>query len=164
MSRNSASLYHGQHEALPKHGRELNATHVMEGSVRKAGGRVRINAQLVDGENNGHVWAERYDRDASDIFAIQDEISKAIVKALRLRLLPQEKKVIARRGTENVDAYNLYLMARQTYINSPEGLAHTSEAIVRLCKRATELDPHYARAWALMAAGYRRWLGAEGGQ
>ena len=81
--------------------------------MRKAGGRVRITAQLVDGSSNDHVWAERYDRDLSDIFALQDEISAAIVEALKLRLLPEEKKAIAQRGTEDVEAYNLYLMARQ---------------------------------------------------
>src|SRR5665213_3001738 len=115
ISRNSAFMYKGQNVDVPKVARELKVSHVLEGSVRKAGGRVRISAQLVDAENNGHLWAERYDRDASDIFAIQDEISQAIVKALRLRLLPEEKKAIERRGTDSADAHNLYLMARQTY-------------------------------------------------
>src|SRR5438128_1746654 len=74
--------------------KKLGVSHVLEGSVRKAGGRVRINAQLIDGATGDHVWAERYDRDLDDIFAIQDEISKAIVGALRLKLLPEEKKAI----------------------------------------------------------------------
>ena len=86
---------------------------MLEGSVRKAGGRVRITAQLIDGATGGHVWAERYDRDLNDIFALQDEISQAIVAALKLKLLPEEKKAIEQRGTTNVEAYNLYLMARQ---------------------------------------------------
>jgi len=124
---------------------------VLEGSVRKAGGRVRITAQLIDGATNGHVWAERYDRDLNDIFALQDEISEAIVKALKLKLLPEEKKAIETRGTENADVYNLYLMARQIYVNGNFGDARREEAIVRLCARATEIDPGYARAWALMA-------------
>jgi len=128
-------------------------THVLEGSVRKAGGRVRINAQLIDGTSGNHVWAERYDRDASDIFAIQDEISQAIVKALKLRLLPEEKKVIERRGTDSVEAHDLYLMARQTYITGQEADVRSAEAIVRLCTQATKLDPDYAQAWVLMAAG-----------
>jgi adenylate cyclase len=152
-SRNSAFVYKGKHVDVPKVARELRVSHVLEGSVRKAGGRVRINAQLVDAASNDHVWAERYDRDLNDIFALQDEISQAIVKALKLKLLPAEKQAIEQRGTDNVDAYNLYLMAWQHYVNSQEKDVQRLEAIVRLCARATELDPGYARAWALMAIG-----------
>jgi adenylate cyclase len=164
ISRNSAFLYKGKNVDVPKVARDLKVTHVLEGSVRKAGGRVRISAQLVDCGDNGHVWAERYDRDASDIFAIQDEISQAIVKALRLRLLPEEKKAIERRGTDSADAYNLYLMARQAYVTSPEMDEHSAQAIIRLCERATEIDPRYAQAWALMAAGFKQLRDVRGGQ
>jgi len=163
ISRNSAFMYKGTHVDIPKVARDLNVSHVLEGSVRKAGGRVRISAQLVDAETNNHIWAERYDRDSSDIFALQDEISEAIVKALKLRLLPEEKKAIERRGTDNVEAHNLYLMARQTYVNSNDIDPRASEAIVRLCKRATEIDPEYAQAWTLMAIGHRRLREAHGG-
>ncbi len=163
ISRNSAFMYKGKHVDIPKVARELKVTHVLEGSVRKAGGRVRISAQLVDGETNNHVWAERYDRDSSDIFALQDEISEAIVKALRLRLLPEEKKAIERRGTGNAEAHNLYLMARQTYVTGQEADARSAEAIVRLCKRATEFDSNYAQAWALMAVGYYKLQQVKGG-
>ena len=93
-SRNSAFVYKGRHVDVPKVARELNVTHVLEGSVRKAGGRVRITAQLVETASNDHLWAERYDRELQDIFALQDEISAAIVKALRLKLLPAEKRAI----------------------------------------------------------------------
>ena len=113
-------MYKEKNVDILKVARELKVSHVLEGSVRKAGGRIRINAQLVDGETNSHVWADRYDRDSSDIFALQDEISEAIVKALKLRLLPEEKKAIEQRGTSNAEAHNLYLMARQTYITSQE--------------------------------------------
>jgi adenylate cyclase len=164
IARNSAFMYKGKNVDVPKVVRDLKVSHVLEGSVRKAGGRVRISAQLVDGENNGHVWAERYDRDASDIFAIQDEISQAIVKALKLRLLPEEKQAIERRGTDSADAHNLYLMARQAYITGQEADAKAAEAIVRLATRATEIDPRYAQAWALMASGYRQLRDAQGGQ
>jgi adenylate cyclase len=153
VSRNSAFQYKGTHVDILKLARELKVGHVLEGSVRKAGGRVRITAQLVDGSSNGHVWAERYDRDLNDIFALQAEISEAIVRALRLKLLPEEKKAIEQRGTDNVEAYNLYLMARQSYITGHEGDARRVEAIVRLSKRATEIDPKYSRAWALLAIG-----------
>src|SRR5690348_11864156 len=164
ISRNSAFMYKGKNVDLPKVARELKVSHVLEGSVRKAGGRVRISAQLVDAESNNHVWAERYDRDSSDIFALQDEISEAIVKALRLRLLPEEKKAIERRGTDNAEAHNLYLMARQNYITGQESNAPSAEAIVRLCTRATEIDPRYAQAWALMAVGYEKLLTLRGGK
>jgi adenylate cyclase len=153
VSRNSAFMYKGKLVDVPKVARELKVQHVLEGSVRKSGGRVRITAQLVDGATSDNVWAERYDRDLSDIFALQDEISEAIVKALRLKLLPEEKKAIEQRGTTNLDAYNLYLMARQHYATGNEGDIRRNEAIIRLCQRATEIDPNYAHAWALMALG-----------
>jgi adenylate cyclase len=151
VSRNTAFMYKGTHVDVAKVARELKVGHVLEGSVRKAGGRVRITAQLVDGSSNDHVWAERYDRDLNDIFTLQDEISEAIVKALKLKLLPEEKKAIEQRGTDNVEAYNLYLMARQSYVTGHEADARRAEAIIRLCRRATEIDPNYSRAWALMA-------------
>jgi adenylate cyclase len=162
VSRNGSFLYKGKQIDVPKVAHELKVTHVLEGSVRRAGGRVRITAQLIDGESDRHLWAERYDRDASDIFELQDEISHAIVKALRLRLLPEEKKAIERRGTDSVEAHDLYLMARQIYVTSRED-ERASQAIVRTCKRATEVDPKYAQAWALMAMGYRnlRELGVQ---
>jgi len=153
VSRNSAFMYKGKHVDVPKLARELKVGYVLEGSVRKAGGRVRITAQLVDGPSNEHLWAERYDRDLNDIFALQAEISEAIVKALKLKLLPEEKKAIERRGTDNVEAYNLYLMARQTYITGHEADVRRVEALIRLCSRAIEIDPRYSRAWALMAIG-----------
>jgi adenylate cyclase len=154
-SRNSAFMYKDKHVDIPRLARELKVSHVLEGSVRKAGGRVRISAQLVDGASNNHVWAERYDRDSSDIFALQDEISTAIVKALKLRLLPEEKKAIERRGTDNAEAHNLYLMARQIYTTNQEADARSAQSMVRLCARATEIDPNYAQAWALLAMGYK---------
>ncbi len=163
ISRNSAFRYKGTHVDIPKVAKELKVTHVLEGSVRKAGGRVRISAQLVDAKTNNHIWAERYDRDSSDIFALQDEISEAIVKALRLKLLPKEKKAIEQRGTDNAEAHNLYLMARQTHITGQEADARSAEAIVRLCKRTVEIDPNYAQAWALMAIGHLKLRDARQG-
>ena len=150
-SRNSAFIFKGKHVDVPKVARELKVNYVLEGSVRKAGGRVRITAQLVDASSNDHVWAERYDRDLNDIFALQDEISEAIVKAMKLKLLPEEKSAIERRGTDNVEAYNLYLMGRQLYVSGPEFDVRRDAAIARLCVRATEIDPGYARAWSLLA-------------
>jgi adenylate cyclase len=155
VSRNDSFLYKGKQIEMHKLAHELKVTHVMEGSVRRAGGRLRITAQLIDGTTGQHVWAERYDRDASDIFAIQDEISQAIVKALKLRLLPEEKKAIERRGTDSAEAHDLYLMARQMYVSGHEYDEQAAQAIIRMCTRATEIDSRYAQAWALMAIGYR---------
>jgi adenylate cyclase len=151
ISRNSAFVYKGKNIDLPQVARQLGVTHVLEGSVRKSGGRVRVTAQLIDGASNGHVWAERYDRDLNDIFALQDEISSAIVKAMKLSLLPREKEAIEKRGTTSLDAYNLFLMARKYYMTGSLSSRRRYEAIVRLCARAVEIDPDYARAWALLA-------------
>jgi len=151
VARNTSFTFKGRAVDVAKVARQLNVGHVLEGSVRKAGGRVRITAQLIDGATGDHLWAERWDRDLTDIFAIQDEISEAIVGALKLRLLPEEKAGIERRGTTSADAYNLYLMARQYLVSGNEGDIRASEAILRLCRRAIELDPGYARVWALMA-------------
>jgi adenylate cyclase len=97
------------------------------------------------------VWAERFDRDLTEVFTIQDEISKAIVKALKLRLLPEEKKAIENRGTSNAEAYNLYLLARQYWITGNHGDKRREERVMRICGKAVEIDPRYADAWALLA-------------
>jgi adenylate cyclase len=151
VARNTAFAFKGQSPDVQQVAKQLSVTHVLEGSVRKAGDRVRINAQLIDGATGKHLWADRFDRDLTDIFEIQDEISKAIVDALKVKLLPAEKKAIETRGTSNVDAYNVYLMARQQWISGSFGDPRRDEGIVRLCEQATLLDPDYAQAWALMA-------------
>jgi adenylate cyclase len=151
VSRNTAFSLKGKNIDIAQIANQLKVKFVLEGSVRKAAGRVRITAQLIDALNDNHVWAERYDRDLNDIFALQDEISQAIVKALKLKLLPEEKKAIEQRGTNNLEAYNLYLMARQFSVTGNYGNARRCEAIIRLCRSATEIDPNYATAWSLMA-------------
>jgi adenylate cyclase len=151
VARNTAFTFKGQSLDVKDVARTLGVSHVLEGSVRKAGNRVRITAQLIDGVAGDHVWADRYDRDLDDIFAIQDEISKAIVDALKIKLLPQEKKAIEHRGTSNIDAYNLYLLARHQWVTGNYGDQRLEDTIVRLCTQATQLDPDYAQAWALMA-------------
>ena len=164
-ARNTSFTFKGKHVDAPQIARQLKVSHLLEGSVRKAGGRVRITAQLIDGATGGHIWAERYDRDLSDIFALQDEISQAIVAALKLKLLPEEKKAIEQRGTSDPEAYKLYLMARQYNITGNFGNARRSEAIMRLCRRAIEIDPNYARPWAMMASAQinlRFFFGREG--
>jgi adenylate cyclase len=150
-ARNTAFTFKDSSIDVPTIARKLGVSHVLEGSVRKAGEKVRITAQLIDGQSGDHVWAERYDRDLNDIFAIQDEISKAIVAALQLKLLPDEKKAIEQRGTINADAYNLFLMARKYWISGNYGDIRREQRVVRLCQRAVEIDPSYGQAWALMA-------------
>ncbi len=149
-ARNTSFTFKGKHVDAPQVARQLKVSHLLEGSVRKAGGRVRITAQLIDA-TGGHVWAERFDRDLNDIFELQDEISQAIVAALKLKLLPDEKRAIEQRGTTDPEAYKLYLMARQYSITGNFGDDRRNEAIIRLCRRAIEIDPNYARPWALMA-------------
>lgn len=151
VARNTAFTFKGKSVDVCEIARKLGVTHVLEGSVRKAGGRVRITAQLVDGTSGDHLWAERYDRDLEDIFAIQDEISKAIVRALKLKLLPEEKKAIEQRGTTNVDAYNLYLLARLYWVTGNYGDVRREERVMRICSRAVQIDPYYGQAWALLA-------------
>ena len=151
VARNTAFTFKGQSVDICDLAKKLGVSHVLEGSVRKAGGRVRINAQLIDGESGDHLWAERYDRDLEDIFAIQDEISKAIVKALKVKLLPEEKKAIEQRGTNNVEAYNLYLLAREYWVTGNYGDSRREERVMRICGKAVEIDPFYAQAWALLA-------------
>jgi len=150
-ARNTAFTYKGQPVNAADTARKLGVSHLLEGSVRLSGQRVRITAQLIDGATGDHLWAERYDRDLTDIFAIQDEISSAIVAALKLRLLPAEKEALTARGTTNVEAYNLYLMARNYWVTGNYGDFGREQRVIRLCRGALELDPDYAQAWALLA-------------
>jgi adenylate cyclase len=148
LGRNTVFTHKGKAVDLEEIAKQLGVAYVVEGSVRKAGNRVRINAQLVEGATGGHLWADRYDRDLTDIFAIQDEITKTIVGQLKVRLLPEEKKAIEQAPTENVEAYTYYLKGRQ--------FLHTSTKVSlvmgrRMFARAVELDPCFARAYAGVA-------------
>lgn len=148
LGRNTVFTYKGRAVNLERVASELGVAYLLEGSVRKAGNRVRITAQLIEGATGGHVWAERYDRDLTDLFAVQDEISAAIVDQLKVRLLPEERRAIERPPTVSIEAYECYLRGRQ--------LAHTRaksslEVARRLFVRATEIDPTFARAYAGLA-------------
>ena len=151
VARNTSFTFKGKSVEARSLGRELNVTHIVEGSVRKSGNRLRITAQLIDAMSGHHLWAERYDRELADIFDIQDELSKAIVEALKLKLLPAERKALETRGTDNAEAYNLYLMARQHAAAGNDGDWDREELIIRICERAIDIDPNYAHAWALKA-------------
>ena len=115
LGRNTVFTYKGKAVDLERVAKQLASPIVVEGSVRKAGNRVRINAQLIEGATGGHLWADRYDRDLTDIFAVQDEITHTIVEQLKVKLLPEEKKAIEQAPTENVEAYTYYLRGRQFF-------------------------------------------------
>ena len=148
VSRNTAFSYKGKTIAPAQVAATLGITHVLEGSVRKSGSRVRITAQLTDAARDTQVWAERFDRTLDDIFAIQDEISQAIVSALKVKLAPAEREALGQRPTANAEAYELYLLARQFNRTGSERL---KPLIVRICERAVTLDPEFGQAWAQIA-------------
>ena len=148
LGRNTVFTYKGKAVNLEQIAKQLGVAYVVEGSVRKAGNRVRINAQLIEGATGGHIWADRYDRDLTDIFAIQDEITKTIVDQLKVKLLPEEKKAIEQAPTENVEAYTHYLRGRQFFHMGTKSSLTLGR---RMFARAVELDPRYARAYAGMA-------------
>jgi adenylate cyclase len=148
VARNTTFTYKGKPVRIQQVSQDLRVKFILEGSVRKASSRVRVTAQLVEGKDGGHLWADRYDRDLTDIFAIQDEITRTIVDHLKVKLLPEERKVIGRAPTENLEAYGYYLRGRQF-------LHRHSKSYYVLAKRmfakAVELDPLYARAYAGVA-------------
>jgi adenylate cyclase len=148
VARNTAFTFKGRAVDVAQTARDMNLTHVVEGSVRKSGNRIRINAQLVDGATGHPVWAERFDRDLTDIFDLQDQITEAIVAALKVRLIPSERRAIQSRPTDNPAAYELYLQARYHHLR----LDRQNYAIAgRLAQQALEIDPEYDLAWALLA-------------
>jgi len=148
IARHSSFSYKGKPLKVQQIGRELGVNFVLEGSVRKAGARVRVTGQLVNCKEGSHVWAERFDRDLTDIFAIQDEITHAIVDQLKIKLLPAEKKSIGQNSTDNVDAYTYYLRGRDFFYRHSK---RYFELARRMFAKAVELDPGYARAYAGIA-------------
>ena len=148
VARNRTFPYKGKPVKVQQVSQDLRVKFILEGSVRKSGSRVRVTAQLVEGNHGGHLWADRYDRELTDIFAIQDEITHSIVDQLKVKLLPEERKAIDRPPTENLDAYGYYLRGRQflhRHSKSYYALAR------RMFARTVELDPLYARAYAGIA-------------
>jgi adenylate cyclase len=146
VARNTVFTYKGRPTKIEQVAHELGVRYVLEGSVRKAGSRIRVAAQLIDGKDGGHLWAERYDRELTDIFAIQDEITQAIVDQLKVKLLPEEKKTAP--PTENVEAYTYYLRGRQLFHEWTKPYLLLAR---RMFTKAVELDPRYARAYAGIA-------------
>jgi adenylate cyclase len=148
VARNTAFTYKGKAVKIRELCADLGVKYVLEGSVRKAGTRVRVTAQLINGDDGGHFWADRFDRDLTDIFAIQDEITHAIVGELKVKLLPQEKKSIAQAPTDNMEAYTYYLRGRQFLHRHSKSYYQLAR---RMFTKAVELDPLYARAYAGIA-------------
>ena len=151
ISRTSVMRYKHSEKSIPEIGRELGVATILEGSVRRAGGRVRIVAQLLDVQTDGHMWAETYDREMKDIFAIQSDVAEKIAAALKAELSPVEKERIERKPTESMEAYNYYLKAR-FYWNKRRG--EDLKTAADYFNQAIETDPAYALAYAGLASTY----------
>ncbi|SDH43797.1 MULTISPECIES: adenylate/guanylate cyclase domain-containing protein [Bradyrhizobium] len=146
IARNSSFTFKGKAVDIKEIGRRLGVRYVLEGSVRKAAGKVRITGQLIDAVTGAHIWADRFERDLTDIFALQDEVTLAVVSAIQPKLFQTEIAIATRRRPENLTAYDLFLRAmQQYYATTREGLAET----IRLAQRALELDPRFAFVAAL---------------
>jgi adenylate cyclase len=148
IARNSSFAYKGRSVKVQDIARDLGVRFVLEGSIRKAGNRVRITAQLIDATNGGHVWAERFDRDLTDIFETQDEVVEKIVGVLSVTLTKREEERIARRGTSNLQAYEFWLRGREAMSRSTRNSVAEARALHR---KAIEEDPHFATAHAGLA-------------
>ncbi len=150
-SRTSSFTYKGSNKKLSVIGNELGVDHVLEGSVRKAGNRIRVTAQLVEVKTDTHVWSETYTRELDDIFAVQDEIAKAIVDALQLTLSSTDRERLGTHSTSNVQAYNEYLIGRHLWgKRTPQSLP----AAIEHFKAAIAIDLEYDEAWVALAETY----------
>ena len=164
IARNSAFTYKGKAIDVKQVARELGVRYVLEGSVRKAGNRVRITGQLIDAATGAHLWADRFDGSLDDIFELQDQVASRVVGVIEPTLRLTESDRVSRKPTENLDAYDLYLRAvAQTYKRTEEGVAE----VIRLARRALELDPAFVLAMARLANSrnmqrLRHWIPASG--
>ena len=148
ISRTTIMKYKGSNKTLKEIGKELGVANILEGSIRRVGGRVRITGQLINARNDQHLWAEKYDRDIEDIFKVQDEVANAIANALRIELSDEEVEMITASQTESVEAYDYYIKARS--------LAYTYELskipqAIKYYKEAIKIDPDYALPYAGIA-------------
>jgi TolB-like protein/cytochrome c-type biogenesis protein CcmH/NrfG len=151
ISRTSIMRYKGTDKPMRQIGEELGVASILEGSVRQAGQRVRITAQLIDAATDEHLWADRYDRDLEDIFAIQTDVAERIVEALRVRLTPKEQARLAERPTESIEAYQSYLKGRHFLSRRTDA---TLRQAIEWFRRAVAADPAFAQAWAGLADTY----------
>jgi TolB-like protein/class 3 adenylate cyclase/Flp pilus assembly protein TadD len=150
---------------LRKIGEELGVAHVVEGSVQRAGNKVRVNAQLIDARNDAHLWAQTYDRDLADVFAIQSEIAKAIADQLQAKISPGEKAAIEKQPTTDLTAHDLYLHAQELFADTTD-VIHAKEKLPqaeRALNEAVRRDPQFLLAWCLLAKvhGNTYWQGHD---
>jgi adenylate cyclase len=148
ISRNSSFLYKGKQVKIQEVAKDLGVHYVLEGSVRRAGDRVRITAQLIDGKSEHHVWAEKYDRELEDIFSVQDEVTQKLVSELAVALTATESDRLPRKHTENFEAYDMYLRAKkELYVHKKE---NTLKAI-EMSQRVIDLDPNFAGGYQIQS-------------
>ncbi|MDQ5981118.1 MAG: TolB amino-terminal protein, partial [Verrucomicrobiota bacterium] len=153
VSRTSVMQYRATTKPMKQIAQELGVTYILEGSVRRSGNKVRVTGQLIHAATDEHLWAQSYDRDLTDVFAIQSEVSRQIAGALKTALSPEEKKLIEHRPTENLAAYESYTKARQILSS---GNQRNFDQLVPLLTTATLLDPKFAQAWAELGSVYAR--------
>ncbi|HEX2249612.1 MAG TPA: protein kinase [Gemmatimonadales bacterium] len=153
-SRSSAFAFKGKSVDIRRIGEQLNVTSILEGSVRKAGNRLRVTAQLVNASDGYHLWSERYDRDMEDIFAVQDDIATRVAETLRVVLSDEERRAMEVTPAADIRAYDYYLRGRElTFRHQPKAYQHA----LQMFQRAIEIDPAYARGYAGLADCYA-WL------
>ena len=148
IARNSSFIYKGKSVDIPTIAKELGVRFILEGSVRRGGNRVRINSQLIEAETGGHLWAERYDRDLTDIFTVQDEVTANIVQALAVTLGEDEEKRVGKKGTENLAAYECVLRGRELFLLTRREEAKQAKEIL---EQAIELDAGFGVAYAYLS-------------
>ena len=156
VSRTSVIEYRGTTKKIPQIARELGVSFLLEGSVRRAGNKVKVTGQLIDARNDSHLWAKEYYRDLTDIFAIQSELAKEITSSLQAVLTPEEKARLERAPTDNLRAYELFLQARALSESTISALGFTAvrqryDQAVALLEQAVQLDPKFVAAWLLIA-------------
>jgi TolB-like protein/Tfp pilus assembly protein PilF len=153
ISRASVMQYRDKAKSTREIGQALNVAHVLEGSVQKIGGRVRVSVQLIDTRSDAHIWAEQFDRDLADVFALQSELAEKIVSRLTATLSPREKASIEAPPTRDLEAYNLYLRARELMFNAASAGDPKGEAAkaIELLDQAVARDPSFALAYSLLA-------------
>jgi len=159
ISRTSVMKYKNTKKSIREIGKELGAETILEGSVRRAGNRVRIVGQLIDAVHDTHIWSQSYDREMKDIFAIQTEIAEKIATALQANLLPLEKKLIETNNTKDIDAYTYYLKGRHYYYNYTDD---DNNKAIDLFNKALKIDSNYALAYAGLADAYNQRVGKFG--
>ena len=151
IARTSTFVYKGKSIDVRTVAKELGVRYILEGSVRRVGDQVRINAQLIDSTTGGHLWAERYDGSLADVFGLQDKVARKIVAVLAVQLTAGEQQRVARKETEVPEAYDAFLQGWQHYLRqNPENFRKA----ISYFEKAIELDPEYSRAYAALAATY----------